>query len=128
MKKLRFRTPVPVCKKNNMRSGFGRPRKSEKVRHSEQDIQAAAIEARGRMGKPLIVDHDVSMLIEHDVATDEVDITISDVGPAQCVPGTSKTGRKRDIQNLVDVICDALEGIGYTNDNQIAEILIKRKV
>lgn len=125
---LRFRAPVPVCKKNNMRSGFGRTRKDTKVRHSEQDIQHAAILARGRIGKPMVEDNDVRVTIEHDVATDEIDVTIEDIGPPPCVPGSSKTGRKRDVPNLSDTLCDALEGIAYTNDRQIAEITIRRKV
>lgn len=36
------------------------------------------------------------------------------------------TGRRRDLHGHIDVVLDALEGIAFANDNQIAELYIRR--
>lgn len=66
--------------------------------------------------------------IRHIVPDDAVEITVS---PIRERP-KGKTGRKRDIHNIVDIIADALQvsrktGIGVVqNDNQFSDVHITR--
>lgn len=81
-------------------------------------VQAAAL---GGLIKPFD-DCDLAMRIEHCVTEDSVVIFVWKCGERP----KGKTGRKRDLHNLSVLIPDALQGVLYHNDNQIALMMLER--
>ncbi|MEO0478433.1 MAG: RusA family crossover junction endodeoxyribonuclease [Planctomycetota bacterium] len=129
MKCLRICVSTPPSKKNNMRSGYrGRPCKGRVVIASEREIEAALIEAMWRKPRPLIASHDVGVEIDHLVGPELVEVRVVDLGAPRCVPGTRRTGRKRDVPNLGEVVCDVMQSWAYENDSQIADYRVRRVV
>lgn len=80
---------------------------------------------RGRR-PPIPEGHAVSFRLAYLVgagpAQDRVDIVVSDLGPDD----TPAHGRRRDLDNLVQVITDAFQGVLFTNDRQVAELVLRR--
>lgn len=136
---LQFTIPVPPSSKNSRklrRSGAKCPackqpsgpvimyRPSE-VLEATAEIQAAAREAMLNCGysKPLFPDDDVAVQMEHEVLQDVVHVTVSCLGPRP----KGRTGRKRDVVNVPELVLDALQGLAYANDNQVADLSVRRQ-
>lgn len=72
----------------------------------------------------------VEMCIVHDVDADELLVTVTwsgaDPVPPRRGEGYKKTGRQRDLQNLQEAVCDALQGILYDDDRQIDSLHMRR--
>jgi Holliday junction resolvase RusA-like endonuclease len=123
---LQFIFPVWQSKKNDvvpMRNGRG-------VRAGDRSkAHAAAMRAHlanVSNGASLFGSDDVSIEVQHDVATDLCQVIVHRRGPAKQVG--SKTGRRRDVHNLLDTLCDALEGIAYDDDRQAVKVTARRIV
>lgn len=115
---LTFRFPVWQSKKNDTRPGRGTIRSGIRSRrHAEAIRLFLAGVTVGREG-PLFGSDDVSITMRHAFVDDTVEVVVRRLGAAAVVDG--KTGRRRDLLNLWDTLCDALQGIAYNNDNQIA--------
>lgn len=83
--------------------------------------QAALREALSRCfpsSGPVFPSEDVSVLIEYDPKADLVRVSVTPLRPKN----EEFYDRRRDIQNLDEALCDALEGPVLNNDNQVAEI------
>jgi Holliday junction resolvase RusA-like endonuclease len=123
---LQFVFPVWQSKKNDtvpMRNGRG-------VRAGERSkAHAAAMRAHlshVATGAALFGADDVAIEVQHDVATDLCQVIVLRRGPAKAVAG--KTGRRRDVHNLLDTLCDALQGIAYDDDRQAIKVTARRIV
>lgn len=124
---LSFVLPLPPSSKNARRARLlpngriiqFRPR--DIVTATEQ-IQTIALQAMREAGATLIEDDDVHMSLIYEVERNCVRVEVN-AGPPR---PKGRTGRKRDAVNLPELICDALQGIAYTNDRQIARLFVLR--
>lgn len=71
---------------------------------------------------PLFGDHEVGVELTWHVPTDRVLVTARDLGPRP----KGRTGRRRDVTNLPELLLDAAQGLLYANDNQVAELTVRR--
>jgi len=123
---------VPGSKHNRKavhrtRDGGVRVRWQAAVMREQADVALMASRAVTAVGatQPWQPDHDVDLVIRHHVGSGEVEVSARDMGPpAETVDG--RTGRRRDIQNLSELICDAMSGVVYTDDRQVSRIVIER--
>lgn len=73
--------------------------------------------------RPLLPDQCVGIEIEHNVADDTTTVRLRELGPKR----KGKTGRRRDVMNLADIVCDALQRAQfYANDNQVEQCRLVR--
>ena len=150
MLSISFRTPTTVSVKNSrriVRGRGGRPRsiKTERQRACLARVREDCLAAMRAAGVPgvgegpdgaLTIDaalwgrDSVEMHIVHDVDADELLVTVtwsgSDPVPPRRGEGYRKTGRARDLQNLQEAVCDALQGILYDDDRQIDALHMRR--
>lgn len=112
----------PACRKGSGHLGSSM---SDEARKAVDDVKVQAIDALRRQAphayeerRPLLLDDDVRLEIVHNVHADTVDVLARRAGP--CPKGT--TGRKRDVVNVPELICDALQGIAFKNDNQVVDL------
>lgn len=71
---------------------------------------------------PHFDDHDVRVVVGHHARSDELEVCVEDIRPRP----KGFAGRRRDLANLLEVVLDAMQGPVYQNDNQVAEIEIRR--
>ena len=127
-KTIEFEIPTPPSLKNGMAIGRGKLRRGEPVRLAMRQIraeaEAAAIAAEGMeaLEHPLFDDDDVAVEIDYHPRNEVVVVRVTSAGPRP----KKFTGRKRDLQNLQDGILDALQGVLYANDNQVADLKMRR--
>lgn len=125
--------PVPRSKKNNkalLRRGRAvRIGWSKQIKRQERAIAIIAASVLGGC-EPLFGADDVELLAEHDVQSDTVQVRVRRVGPPRRVGGRAagRTGRRRDVPNLLESICDALNGVVYGDDRQIVRCTAARIV
>lgn len=67
-------------------------------------------------------DHTVGVKLVHHARSDLIEVSVEDLGPRR----RPFSGRKRDLQNLLEVVLDAMQGPVYRNDNQVARIEMER--
>jgi hypothetical protein len=72
--------------------------------------------------RPFFPDEDLSATMIVDPRRGRMAIKIEAIGERP----RKFTGRKRDLHGHIDVPMDALQGIVFANDNQIAELYIRR--
>ncbi len=122
---VRFRMPVPSTGKNSrkfaVRNGKSAFIKSDAARASAKQALSAAMEACPTPW-PLFGDDDVAVEIVHHVAANEIEVVMRRVGP----PPADEGERVRDLQNLADVLLDAVQGVVYENDNAVVELSMRR--
>lgn len=122
---IRLEIPIPASKKNNKvvrqtKKGIQVGWSSKVTRQERLIAELAAAGVPMRAAGPLLGDvDDVRMLLRHDVAREVVQVEVYRIGPPKEIAG--RTGRRRDVPNLFELTCDALEGVVYGNDRQIAE-------
>lgn len=127
---LRIVVPVVHSKKNSRKAFVvaGRPvlAPSKEAAADEQRIRDALLEVlsqRGELGRrPLHPDADVCVRWTYHVHSEVVEIEAAAMGPRP----QGVTGRRRDLQGMIDTICDGLQGWIYHNDNQVAKCVGKR--
>ena len=150
MLSISFRTPTTVSVKNSrriIRSRGGKPRsvKTQRQRACLARVREDCLAAMRAAGVPGIAEgpdgaltidaalwgrDSVDMCIVHDVEADELLVTVSWAGADPIPPrrgaGYAKTGRRCDLQNLQEAVCDALQGILYADDRQIDSLHMRR--
>jgi len=125
-----FTVPVPPSSKNAQRIAIGKdgtPRRyrPKKVVDAANGIRAAALVALARIHRTVPEpepDADLRVECVHEVATDRLHVTVHVLGPKP----KGKTGRRRDVVNLPELVCDALQGVAYRNDSQVSELRVVR--
>jgi hypothetical protein len=138
---MRFVIPTPPSSKNTQKmrvipggkKGLGIPiryRPSEVIEATE-GIQRAAIGALRAQApqffaerRPLFEDDDVAVSMVHNVWNETVDVVVSQIGSR----GKGRTGRRRDVVNLPELVLDAIQKIAYRNDNQVCDLRVWRNV
>jgi hypothetical protein len=122
-----FEVPPPHSKKNNtqpMRRGKHGPIRigpRAVVRREARAMRQLVFEAIAQLGVvgPLFgCEDDIDMQVEHVLGRDVVRVTVTRLGPPLAVHG--RTGRRRDLVNLFDSIADAMNGVLYGDDRQVA--------
>lgn len=124
----RMRRSGRVCPACRQPSGPVIMYRPNKVLAATTQIRAAARAAMVLAGyaaeEPLLADDDVAVQMVHDVAREVVEVTVSRIGPRP----KGKTGRKRDVVNIPELVLDALQGLAYANDNQVAHLTVGRSL
>jgi len=96
-----------------------------KVRKVEARLVGQLTEALTGKPRPFFPGQSLELAVTIDKDRDVTHIAVIPISEKP----KGKTGRKRDIQNELGVICDALERAGVVaNDNQFARIVIARIV
>lgn len=122
---VRFVFPVWPCKKNNAAYARGRRIGSSRVAKHEAAIAAHVARVLPPGAAPLFgALDDCRVDLVHRVRDDAVVVTVSRVGEPQQVG--RKTGRRRDVHNLIDTLCDALQGVLYADDRQLVHVCASR--
>lgn len=126
-----FLIPPPKSKKNNKAliviNGRTRVGTAKCIKDQEAAIRMHVARAVPLLeAGPLFGDvHDVGLELVHLIEKDLVQVTVYRLGDAVEVAG--RTGRRRDVPNLFESVCDALEGLLYENDRQIACVKAERR-
>lgn len=129
MRVLHFEIPIPPSLKNNIVIGRGRMWKSSAVKAAMRTIRDTIrreldrIHASYPCEGPVFGSNRIKLQVAHNVPLDKLLVWVEDLGP---FPTSGRTGRKRDLQNLQDTLCDAMEGVVYKNDNQIDKLSMWR--
>jgi len=139
---LRFVIATPPSSKNEQKMrvipggkrGLGIPiryRPAEVVEHVRQ-IQDAAVRALQRQAprcyaesRPLLEDDDARVEMVHNVHNETLDVLVRRIGDP---PKKGRTGRRRDVHNLPELVCDAIQRIAFRNDNQICDLRVWRNI
>jgi Holliday junction resolvase RusA-like endonuclease len=130
---LAFSIPVPPSAKNQKRAGVSRTGRAfqyrpSSVKNATHSIRAhAMVAARNWHGQEaLLPDDDVEVRIEHVLGAEEADdivqVRVYALGPRP----KGRTGRRRDVTNIPELVLDALQGIAYANDNQVTKLTVER--
>ena len=127
MNKLRFTVPVPSSSKNSRiltrtKSGKMKSLPNRRAERSKAEIRAAAIQAMGGIFPVIETDDDIEVHIIHHVPTDTVTVEVISLRPKP----KGKTGRGRDLDNLASTVLDALSGLAYGDDRQVALLHVER--
>lgn len=85
-------------------------------------VRAAAAQAMAETQHPGFGDDNVGVAFQHDVREEQLRVWIWSLGPRPA----GKTGRKRDLQNLQEVVLDAAQGVVFDDDNQVDWLLMQR--
>lgn len=119
---------VPKGKKNNNIIANGHFITNPKSRKDEKELAELVYKEAQKAGWILPINEYVEMNLSYDCLLDCIFLTITKTEDA---PADSKWGGKRDLQNILDTVADALEankrhkGI-LINDNRIATITATR--
>lgn len=124
---LEFDLAVPPVNKKNRHMIHRRGSRrwigpTPEARESENSVHFQADYARRAHGFPTLEDEDVRVEVLHHVQSDTLTVRVEPIGPRP----KGKTGRKRDLIGMAETILDALEGAVYRNDNQVAELVLRR--
>ncbi len=138
---LRFVIATPPSSKNNRHvqaytdRATGKPRafmyRDSSVKQATEGIREAVALALMRQApaafrerRPLWENDDVRVEVVHNVVNETCDITMFGAG----APPRGRTGRRRDVTNLPELILDACQRVAYTNDNQVSDLRVYRNV
>ncbi len=98
---------------------------NDTVRRVEANLIAQLLAASPGARRPMFDGQSCELSVTIDKDQDITHVAIREIGPRP----KGKTGRRRDIQNELGLVCDALERAGIVaNDNQFARILVTRIV
>lgn len=134
MTMLRFSVPVPTSSKNSRvltrtRSGGVKSLPNRKAVRAKWLIAGAARQALlsieedwPKIGTAFGPDDDIAVRIEHEVEADLIHVEVESIGPKP----KGKTGRGRDVDNFASTVLDALNGVAYGDDRQVALLQVKR--
>lgn len=128
---LRLRLPVVASKKNNTTPRLdpttGRlwVGKRRNVRAQERAIRDAVHQAARAAGTvPLFGGDDVAVAVQWDWQRQQLLVEVRSMGPAPRVRG--RTGRGRDLANMLDTLLDALQGAAFDDDRQVARVTMDK--
>lgn len=144
---ITFRIPTPPAKKNRMqiitvpvknkktgdyvRDQWGNKKYRSMVQPNKESRDAekaiaelcrTAVRKAGR--QPLYGENDIQVDCVWDVEHGHVDVTVTDLGP----PPKKHRGRNKDLVNMGAVVYDAMNGIAYKDDRQIAKTSWRKAV
>lgn len=122
-----FTIPVPPSSKNARRARMlptGRliQFRPKHVVDATATIKVAAQQAMAKARTQLSQDSDLCVMLDHHVGRDEVEVRVWEVRPRP----DGKTGRKRDVINLPELVCDAMQDVVYANDRQVSDLIVRR--
>lgn len=120
LKQITFTIPRPKSKKNNMLYGKGRIFKAKGIEDAEFSIALIAKLAAQQEDWEMGWQGPVSLQLQWIKETDEVKCILT-----QLERKRPERARRFDLQNLPEVICDAIEASGViANDKQISTLVI----
>lgn len=121
-----FVFPVWQSKKNDVLISRGKVRcGTRSSRHA--DVMRQHVARIVPHGTVLFGDtDDVHVSAVHNVDDDTVTVTMRRAGAPRQVG--RKTGRRRDVHNLLDTLCDAMQGVVYGDDKQVSMASVERWV
>jgi hypothetical protein len=123
-----FRTgpTCPVCKK---RSGQIVSAMNDDAEKAVKTIRMESIAALKRQAPhafeakaPLLPDEDVRLELVHHVASETCSVLVRRVAAKP----KGVTGRRRDVVNLPEIVCDALQRVAFADDRQITQLQVWR--
>ena len=134
MKILKFTVPAPSSSKNSRQlfvNAKGKPGSlpSKRAKASKRQIQAAALTAidqlEGELSRSSLfgADDDIRVDMEFNAETQEFEVSVMRYGPK---PKRGNTGRGRDLDNMTSTVLDALQGVVYADDKQVAYLQVDR--
>jgi len=102
----------------------GKPRliKSKEANRTAKHTRSRAIKAMAKRDAPVHPTDDVEVVMRYYVAEERCTVSVRSLRPRP----KGRTGRKRDLSNLPDVVLDAIQGFAYANDNQVARLIVER--
>lgn len=126
---LAFSFPVPHSKKNsrpihrNRKTGRRFIGVAPEVKREQAFMRNVAMLKVERT--PQWPTEDVRVEVDYCFVSQRVDVRIIPIGKSKKIKG--RTGRDRDLSNIGEAIFDALQTAVYKDDNQIAELVVRRK-
>lgn len=132
IRRVEFTTDVPAAKKNRpqmIRPGDRKgPRviliPSKEAIADEKRIKAQVRELLGEPGAPVFGEDDVRVTIRYLAKAGAIEVLAESIGPRP----RGFTGRRRDLANIPEALLDALQGVVFKNDNQVADLHIVRDI
>jgi len=130
---LEFSVPVVASLKNSRKITFRRGRirteKSDAAKASLDEVRVAALQQIRRISKgigqgSLFGDDDVAVRVRYDADKELCHVRVQSMGPKP----QGRTGRSRDLQNLIEAICDGLNGIAWDDDRQVTVVVMRRRL
>lgn len=132
---LSFTIPRPMSSKNTQkltaRGGTPRRYRPKEVDEMQNTIRARCLAAMQRQApqayaerRPLFRDEDVRIEMVHNVHQDTCDVLVRRIGPKP----KGLAGRRCDVHNLPELVCDAIQRIAYKNDNQVCDLRVFRNL
>lgn len=121
-----FEFPVWKSSKNDVQLSRGKLRKGDRSRRHGDALHMVAASIASNVSRGTLfgdVD-DVALELTHNVRTETVTVVVRTLGKPGKVE--KRTGRNRDVHNLLDTLADALEGALYANDKQVALAVARR--
>jgi Holliday junction resolvase RusA-like endonuclease len=120
-----FRAPALRSKKNRritfIRNGKVIQMPDPKILKEQRDMRdQLSLEYRGKVAH--FADNEVAVHVKYYPRTLETEVCISDMGPRP----KKYSGRRRDLQNVLEALLDALQGPILINDNQVSRITVER--
>lgn len=120
-----FTCEAPASKKNrgSIIKVNGRPMilPNKQALRDEAEIRGLLHDRYGGTA-PRFADHDVEVEVVFEPRFNRAHVTVKAV--RQRPKGF--TGRRRDLSNILEALCDALQGPLLTNDSQVSKITIER--
>lgn len=122
---------IPASKKNRQRilrsSRTGRPfiSSSRAARADEEFVRHLAEQAVSAAGcaEPVFPQQSVELELLVDPFLQTTRVRVRAIADK---PIRGASGRRSDLHNALDGLCDALQGVVYANDNQVARINARR--
>lgn len=93
--------------------------KADDVKTHERAIRSAVQRAVGGVGPLFPLSTDVLIDVVWHVPDNRLRVTVRGLAPLG-----GPVARERDVPNLADTLCDALEGAAYVNDAQVAGLRV----
>lgn len=123
---VRFEFPVWKSSKNDVELARGRLLKGKRSRRHGAALNMVAHQIASSVSRGTVFGeiNDVALELTHNVRTETVTVVVRDLGKPGKVD--KRTGRNRDVHNLLDTLADALEGALYGNDKQVAYASARR--
>lgn len=98
--------------------------RSSKAKKDEESLALVALAAARAARWKQLEDEEVELRIVWNVGAG-LELEVRSLGPR---PKAKRTGRARDAVGMLETIADALEGVAYRNDRQVARVVLERRV
>lgn len=124
--RVSFTFPVWKSSKNDVALARGKLRKGDRSRRHGDALHLVAASIASSVSRGTVFGDidDVALELTHNVRDETVTVVVRSLGKPGKVD--KRTGRNRDVHNLLDTLADALEGALYANDKQVALAIARR--